>query len=241
MIRLALVGIAALVSLGSARAGFITQWNFNGPSAAAVTLTPSIGTGSISLVGGVTSPGFNNGVGSSDPVLTSPPNYAYQTTTYAAQGAGTGTRGIQVNVSTVGFTGISIGYDLRHSNTSSRYEQFQYSTDGTTFVDFGSPFDGNAGDTWFNGRTVDLSGVAGVENNANFAYRVVAVFAPSTSSYAPSNPTSTYAATGTWRFDMVSVSGTPVSVVPAPASAVLLLAAVPALAAFRRRRPVTAS
>lgn len=210
----------AVTSASSAGAATITQWNFNGSSAAITT--PSTGVGTIATVGGVTSSsasGTANG-GSSDPVTTTPTNYAYQTTGYTAQGTANKTAGIQANVSTLGFASVIVNYDLRHSNTSSRYEQFQYSLNGTSFTDFGNPFDGNAGDTWFNNRTVNLSNVAGVANNASFAFRVVSLFAPNTTSYAASNSASAYGTAGTWRFDEVTVQGT---AVPEPSEVVGLL------------------
>lgn len=209
----------AAVSAG-AHADVVTQWNFNSVVADANTgsgvTTPAIGSGSgiaslltDSLVGGTTST-FASGDasgGSSDPA--SGDDSGWNLSTFAAQGASNKTRGAQYAVSTVGFEDIAISYDLRHSNTASRYEQFQYSLDGLNFVDFAT-FDGNAGDTWFNGRTVDLSSVAGADNNANFAFRMVAAFAPSTSGYVASKSTSTYGTSGTWRFDMVTVSAAPV-------------------------------
>jgi hypothetical protein len=201
--------------------------NFNGLTSTTVpggpnSPTPSIGVGVASLVGGVTaatafSSGTANG-GSSDPVLTTPNNFGWQTTTYAAQRTENRSRGVQFNVSTVGKQDIVVSFDLRHSNTSSRYEQFQYSLNGINFVD-STLFDGNAGDTWFNNRTVDLSSIAGVNNNANFSFRVVAAF-DTLGAYAPSNNTATYATTGTWRFDMVTVNG--VTAVPEPSSIALL-------------------
>ena len=211
-----------MANLTNAHADIITQWNFNGPSAAEVpggvtSPTASIGAGFASLVGGVTAAGFSSGTangGSSDPAPTG--NFGWQTTTYAAQGTANRSSGVRFNVSTVGRQDIVVSYDLRHSNTSSRYEQFQYSLNGTDFVDSTS-FDGNAGDTWFKNRTVDLTAVAGVNNNANFAFRVVSAFAPSTSAYEASTLGNTYATTGTWRFDMVTVTA-----VPEPSSIALL-------------------
>jgi hypothetical protein len=230
-------GIAALV-VATAGADVVTQWNFNGTSATTVpggaaSPTASTGVGTASFVGGVTgsfASGTSNG-GSSDPVTTTPNNYGWGITTFAAQGAENNGRGVQFNVSTVGFDSVVVSYDLRHSNTSSRYENFQYSIDGgTSWVSFAT-FDGNAGDTWFNNRTIDLSSVAGVANNANFAFRVVATFGPAGGGYVASNGTSTYATTGTWRFDMVTVSG---NLVPAP-GALALLAAAGVLGSRRRR------
>lgn len=227
------LGTTLLATLAcSASAATLTQWNFNSLVADGSTGTgsalPSVGSGTISLIGGVTNPGFNSGFGSSDPAASD--NSGFQTTTYAAQGAGDKSRGVQFAVSTLGFKDIVISYDLRHSNTSSRFEQVQYSVDGTNFIDVAS-FDGNAGDTWFNNRSVDLGAIAGVADNANFAFRIVAMFAPGTSAYAPSNPANNYATSGTWRFDMVTVSASPV---PVPAALPLLASAL-GLIVVRRR------
>lgn len=236
--------LAAAFVLGlavAANAALITEWNFNGNSATTVpggenAPLPSTGSGSASLVGGVTAAAsFGSGTangGSSDPVTTTPTNYGWQTTTYPAASANDRTAGTKYQVSTVGYKDIQVEYDLRHSNTSSRYEQFQYSTDGSTFIDFGAPFDGNAGDTWFNNRSIDLSSVLAANNNPNFAFRIVAAFAPGSGAYVASNAGSNYASSGTWRFDMVQVSG---NVVPEPAAMVLLAMGAVALGWARRR------
>jgi len=226
--------VLALSLAIQANAANVTQWNFNSlpadTSTATGTTTPNIGTGTITLLNGVTNTGFNSGVGSSDTSLAAN-NSGYQTTTYAAQGTQNKLRGVQYNVSTLGFENIIINYDLRHSNTSSRYEQFQYSLDGSNFVDF-SLFDGNAGDTWFNNRTVDLSAISGADNNTSFAFRVVAAFAPSTSTYAASSPTATYGTASTWRFDNVTVMGAPI---PEPETYAMFLAGL-GLMGFASRR-----
>ena len=231
--------LAVLLALGAqaASADTIVQWNFNSATPDGNTgtgiSTPSTGTGTASLVGGVTSPSFNSGNGSSDLAAD---NSGWQTTTYAAQGTGDLTRGVQFTTSTVGFENIVFGYDLRHSNTSSRYEAVQYSVDGVNFTT-AATFDGNAGDTWFNGRTVDLSSFnAIVANAANLYLRVVASFAPSTLAYAPSADDKSYATSGTWRFDMVSVSGSVIPAVPEPKNYAMLLAGLGMLGFIARRR-----
>lgn len=237
-------GLAAIVA-ATAGADVVTQWNFNGSSTSTVpggvsSPTASTGSGSASLVGGTVgsfASGTANG-GSSDPVNTSPPNYAWGTTTYAAPGTGSGTRGVQFNVSTLGFDSVTVSWDQRHSNTSSRFLQFQYSLDGINFTSAGlgsqndGIFQGTSGDTWFNGRSIDLSSIAGASNNASFAFRIVAIFDPAGSGYVASNGTSTYAATGTWRFDMVTLNG---NLVPAP-GVLALLATAGILGGNRRRR-----
>lgn len=228
--------LLALLTSGMAQAAVVTQWNFNSPTAdgntGTGTLLTAIGTGTASLVGGTTST-FASGDasgGSSDPAVGD--DSGWNLSTFAAQNTGDKTRGAQFAVSTVGFENVVISYDLRHSNTASRYEQFQYSLDGVNFVDFVT-FDGNLGDTWFNGRSVDLSSIAGADNNASFAFRVVSTYAPSTTAYAASNPTSTYGTSGTWRFDMVTVNAAPV---PEASTYAMMLAGLGLVGLMAKRR-----
>jgi hypothetical protein len=236
----ALSALVALCALGNAHANVITQWTFNSTTPDGNTGTgsvlASVGTGSLSLLGGVTSPSFNSGAGSSD--LAASDNSGWQTTTYAAQGAGNKTRGIEVKASSVGFENVVFNYDLRHSNTSSRYELAQYSLDGVNFIDY-AVFDGGQGDTWFNARTIDLSSVSGADNNANLTFRVLATFAPGTTGYLASDATKSYASSGTWRFDTVTVSGSTLTVtptVPEPSSTVAAFAGLAAIGFMARRR-----
>ena len=226
----AAVAFAAQVS----GAAVITQWNFNQDASTPVPapFPASTGVGSATLVGGTTATlasGVASG-GSSDPVTTAPPNFGWNVTTFAPQGTEDKQRGAQFAVSTVGYQDIVFSFDLRHSNSSSRFVQVQYTIDGVNFTDV-AVFQANDGDTWFNGRTVDLSAIPGVNDNADFAIRVVATFDPATSTYLPSRPTNTYGTTGTWRFDMVTVSG---NVIPEPAALGLLAPA--ALLMGRRRK-----
>ncbi len=214
------------ISLSNAQT-ILTQWNFNSNPPDVSTSTgstaPSIGSGTLALTGGTTATFASGSVGnlSSDPATTD--NTAYNTTGYPAAMAGNGTAGIVFSVNTVGFTGISVIFDTRHSNSSSKHVSFEYSSTGT-----GGPWTNAAyftadlgGDTWYNTRTVDLSGVSALGNNANAAFRVVTVFentaiGSGVSAYVASTTTSTYATTGTLRYDMVTVryaSALPVSLV----------------------------
>lgn len=232
MRQLIVVLCLTLANSMALRAETITQWDFNTGNT-----TPSTGSGMVTTVGGVTNPSFNSGSGSSDPTQ---PGSAYQTSTYPAQGENSGTAGIQIDVDTTGFDNIVCSFDLRTSNTSSRWYQIQYTTDGTNFLDFGSPvrlerFNANeppdeigTGDFFSNELTADLSSISGVSNNPNFAFRVVSVFSPvaftqfsNGAEFGPNEAyeaarnrpaslgaNSAYLGTGTWRFDMVTVSGT---------------------------------
>ena len=235
MIRKLAVMMLVAAAAVPAAAGTIAQWNFNSQpsdsSATTGTTVASTGTGSISLVGGTTATfasGDANG-GSTDPITGTPTNDSgWNISTFAAATAGNKTRGIQIQVSTLGLKDIALSWDQRHSNTSARHVQVQYSTDGSSFTDFGAAFVGTAGDTWFNNRSVDFSTVSALNNVASVYFRIVAAFAPGGSSYVASANGSTYGSAGTWRFDMVTVSGTaipPVTVVPLP-SAILAGAAL---------------
>ncbi len=188
-----------------ANAATITQWTFDSvppdTSTATGTEAPSTGTGTFSLVGGTTATYATGNGGGTD-------NSGRNTTTYptAAAAAGTSrTRGVEFAVSTVGFSTIEFSFDIRHSNTSANTIVVQYSTDGTTFVDF-TTFVANAGDAWFS-RTVNFSSIAGLNNNTNAKFRVLSSFPEGGTTYVASNPASTYGG-GTMRYDNVVVSGT---------------------------------
>ncbi len=215
-----LLTLVALLAAGlaGAQAQTISLWNFNSNpadgSASTGTTAPALGLGTASLIGGVTGAfgsGDANG-GSSDPFTSSPTDDSgWQTTGYAAPTGANKSTGVQFSVSTLGYTDIKLSFDVRHSNTSSRYERVQYSLDGINFID-SVGFTGAAGDTWFNNRSVDLTGIAGVANNANFAFRIVSEWESTATgsganAFLASNPSSSYATSGTWRFDMVTVSG----------------------------------
>ncbi|MCW5947117.1 MAG: PEP-CTERM sorting domain-containing protein [Fimbriimonadales bacterium] len=226
--RRTIAALAFAAVAAGANAVIITQWDFEGD-----VLTPNIGSGTVGLVGGTTST-FATGW---DRAAMSTGGRALNTSTYPAQGTGSGTAGIQFNVSTVGFLNIVVDWDHRNSNTSSKWVQFQYSTDGTTFSSAGLAngglFSALGGDTWHPVRTVDLSSIAGVADNPNFAFRVVAVFDPALGEYVAANPNSNYASTGTQRFDNVTITG---DVVPEPATLAAIVAGLGVLAARRRRK-----
>lgn len=206
----------------------IAQWNFNGTSATTIlggetSPLPSSGSGSAELVGGTTATfasGLSSG-GSSDPVATSPPNYGWNTTNYAALGTENKERGVQFNVSTTGFGGITFRFDQRLSNTANNTYVVQYTADRTAttpiWVDaqtftFTPDSGGTTGDVWYNLRTVDFSLLTILNNNPNVAFRVVSAFDPVAGNYLAATSNSTYSTSGTVRFDMVTVSAAVLSI-----------------------------
>lgn len=197
----------ALLTVNSAgQSSAIAQWNFSNTNGSTTSPAPSIGTGVASLVGGVipSSPVWATG-SSTDP---NPTNSAWNTTSYPAQGTANKTAGVQFKVSTVGWQNIVVRWDVRASGSASKYTRLQYTTNGTTFIDY--PTANSLAGTAFESKTNDLAGIPGVNNSTNFAFRIVAEFESSAindanANYAPAS--STYGTAGTLRYDMVTVSG----------------------------------
>jgi 2',3'-cyclic-nucleotide 2'-phosphodiesterase (5'-nucleotidase family) len=192
-------------------------WDFNSDprdgNLATGSLTPAIGSGSLTLIGGVTST-FASGSasgGSSDTATSD--NTALNLTAFPLISSNSGTAGVSFNASTLGRKHVVISWDVRHSNTASRWYKLQYSLDGTNFIDYTGAgtdsvglYKAIAGDVWNNRKSAFLKGIAGVDNNNTFAFRLVTVFAPGTSAYEAARTTSVYAGGGTFRLDMVSLS-----------------------------------
>ena len=129
-------------------------------------------------------------------------------------------RNITFNVSTVGFSNIVASFATQGTSTGFISNQFQYSLDGLTFIDFGAPYT-PASAFGSVPLTFSLTGIAGLNDNANAAFRIV--FNGATSS------------TGTNRIDNFVVEGSP-SGIPEPASAVLLLSGLSGLYRLRKRK-----
>lgn len=194
-------------------------WNFEQEE------TPTYGSGTFSFSAGLSTT-FNSTYPSSVQ------GSAINTTNYPDNGVGSGTAGVRFLASTVGKTGIIISLVMRHSNSSSRFVQIQYTTDGVNFqpIDL-TPSNCSAALVWGGGqnpansvidydnnvfaalsganawfrRIVDLTSIPEVNNNPNFGFRVVSVFAPNTNAYTSSTTGEGYATDGTLRFDSVFI------------------------------------
>ncbi len=202
--------LATALLLGwTAFADTIAEWNFNN---AAAQTTPSAGAGTLGPIGGITVSAAASGVGSSDPETAAGADNAYQTTAYPAAAVGDRTAGIEVSASTVGYKNVTVRFDYRGSNTSSRKLAVLYSLDGATFLE-GVVADILAGGVFTNGITLDLTAVPGANENPNFKVRIVSTFADGAAYAAISG---NYGTAGTARFDMVTVAGEPSSSEPRP-------------------------
>jgi hypothetical protein len=201
----------AVLTVVSGANGIIAQWNFNSTlsdnNAATGTTSPSTGSGTASLVGATTAT-YANGDTLLDPAG-STDNSGWNTATYPAQGTGNKTRGVQFNVSTAGRQNIVVAWSSEAPNTGSRYVRLQYSTNGTDFADFPTT---TTNITSFTPKTNSLAAIPGVNDNSNFAFRIVAEFESTAintanANYDSGNPTGTYGTGGTVRYDMITVSG----------------------------------
>jgi endonuclease/exonuclease/phosphatase family metal-dependent hydrolase len=214
----------ATLTVNSGTPLIIAQWNFNSlapdTNVATGLTTPSLGSGTAALIGGTTATFATGSAG--DPA--SSDNSAWNTSSYPAATANNKTAGVQFNVSTVGKQNIVVTWDERVSNTGSKYVRLQYTTNGITFFDFPTATAINAA-TVFESKTNNLSAFVGVNNNPNFAFRIVAEFESSAASTANANyigAAGTYGTSGTVRFDMVTVIGTTIPASnPPPAAAAL--------------------
>ncbi len=131
-------------------------------------------------------------------------------------------RNITVTVSTVGYVNIIVSFATQGTATGFNTNQFQYSLDGATFVDFGSPY---APPTAFGTVPIvfNLGGITGLNNNPNAAFRIV--FNGATS------------ATGTNRIDNFVVEGSSTTV-PEPATLALLGSGLMTLFCLGQRKRV---
>lgn len=190
----------------------IALWDMNfgnDASSGTGTTLPAIGTGTLSLLGGVTSPSFNAG-SPVDPNLMD--NSGWQTTSYPAQSTAPKTAGIQIDVNTTGYNNIQISFEQRLSNTVANTWVLQYTldnsvgipvwVDATTYTFVPQPT--GTGDTWYS-RTYDFSAVTGLNNNPNAGFRVVSDYDPLAGIYLAARSTSSYSTAGTSRFDMIRV------------------------------------
>lgn len=133
-------------------------------------------------------------------------------------------RNLTFNVSTLGFSNIVVSFATQGTSTGFNNNQFQYSLDGITFVDFGPPY---TPATAFGSVPLvfTLTSIVGLNDNANAAFRIIFNGASS--------------ATGTNRIDNFVVEGTP-SGVPEPTTAIMLLSGLSVLYRYRKTRRAAA-
>lgn len=230
--RFALATLVAAVGVASsANANVLAYWNFNNSLAGSPTTNLGVlqdaypyaansGSGTISTNGSLnssnTSPNGDVGTfgGSTINALNSDPTGGALTFVNTGGAWAGGTGYFQFNISTLNASNLVMSFATRRSNSGFNSVQVSYSTNGTTFTNFGAAFDPTAS---FIAESFDFSAVTVLNNKANAYIRL-------TFGGAPSNG-------GNVRVDNVQFNAT---VTPAPG--VLSLMGFAGLAAARRRR-----
>jgi hypothetical protein len=223
-----------------AAATIISQWNFNSQppdgSTTTGTLSPDVGAGTFSVIGGLTQSfgpaHLTSGGTSSDPAATD--NSALVLVGFPNQSSNNKKAGIQFAVDTAGYDNITLSFDSDSASMASRYLRLEISTDGGSTFSDSAQFSTTTANTWFT-RTVNLSSFAGVSNDPLVVFRLVTQFQPSTGSYQ--GVSGTYNGSGSIKLDMVTITGDVDVIVPESQSGVLASAGLVLLAMSRLKRP----
>ena len=125
--------------------------------------------------------------------------------------------GIVVSVPTTGYQNIVVKFDVRWSNTASKFLAVEYTTDGGVNWTRELVLEARRGDRWHGDTNanggygalveLDLSADSAVNNNAQFAFRVVTIFDPDTNQYTAAQSGSNYTTRGTLRYDLIEILG----------------------------------
>jgi hypothetical protein len=191
----------------------LAGWNFNSDPDDGDPLTgrdmPSFGTGTAMFLG--TTPGYNGG-SFSDPIsLMTTDNSAWSLTTFPPQGTENKLRGVQFTLSTAGYKDILLTWEEQNTGRASRYLRVQYTTNGTDFIDHdGVDLGGRQNEFTF--AASSFATIPTVNNNANFAVRIVAEWQSTATGsgadqFLPTDPAFSYGQNNAIRFDMVNVFG----------------------------------
>jgi hypothetical protein len=209
--------ITATLTVILAPSTSLALWNFNDTNAALASPPPISGNGTASLVALTTSATFATGC--PDDNIAGATNTGWNTSSYPAADSNNKQAGVQFSVSTAGYKNILLYWQQRQSATASKYTRLQYTTDGSAFTD-ASVITMPPGGDWQT-YSSDLSAVSGINDNTNFAVRIVTEWESTatgggTNAYVATGSASTYGTAGTIRFDLVNVLADPTNAVVAP-------------------------
>jgi len=144
--------------------------------------------------------------------------------------------GIQVMGSTAGYDNIELSWLQRHTNNSANRVLLRYTIDGVEWLDFNVNEDNasnyHIGQDFYDGfddglfkatifwngsgvniestyyqRSVNLSAIAGVNNNPNFGIQLLRAYPSGENAYVAVDPSSSYSATSQVFYDTITFSG----------------------------------
>ncbi len=214
----------------------ITQWNFSTASTA-INNSPAATTG----IGTAISLGMTNGytysttptatVGSTtydDLIISATTGANANEVDWRIRGGATGgttgngwnlaapqyTQGAEFDVSTVGYTGITVTANWYSTAKGVRDLQEQYTTDGTTWTNIGTLQVANP--NGYVALSIDLTGISAANNDANFGIRLVSAYDPTytasqtytSATLTSGNPVVYNNNSGNWRFGNITFTGT---------------------------------
>jgi hypothetical protein len=240
--------LLALPSLSNAQVT-LTAWAFdNLPIGANSSPTPSTGLGTAAALGMGNSYNNTNSVSNPD-VQSLAGSSAGGPLSWRIRGAGAapnggngwstsapiGSQGAQFNLSTFGYYGVKLSFDVYATPDAEANLLVQYTIGAGIWNNATITSAGNLGilatntltnstvmgtyviltnngtTGWNNGITVDLTGISGVDNNPNFAIRLVNA---STGTNCVDTTGAIYNnASGSWTFDNVSVQAVPIDAI----------------------------
>lgn len=229
---LIVAGATALLA-ASANAAVVTGWNFNAANRAAVNAR-----GSTAIAVGGTTLGFGTGASFDTSAGT---NRSMRVGNFLTAASSSGRQGAQFRARTTGYDFISVSFAIAGDRQSSRWGQFQYSTNGgRSFTALELPNGGRfrvRADGTYSRFAFDLAFVDGVGNSSDFRFRILAVKDPSSGRFIGANG-APMLSSAFWNLDRVLVAGTSngsnQTGQPAP-GAIALLAVAGAIGATRRR------
>lgn len=176
-------GASLLVAASAAAASFdFAGWNFNTTDndGATGTLSPSLGTGTLTGLGGTVLQ-FGGATGSSEGVFTD--NSSLWVVAPAGSQAGD-LVGVEFAVSSSGYTAIEAAFDLHLQAAPVAAVRFEYSFDGggnwTEYGNFsasGSTWGVWVPGTWSNRNLVDLRAEAAADHNPDLRFRILTTLA----------------------------------------------------------------
>lgn len=149
--------------------------------------------------------------------------------------SGTTSRGVEFDISTVGYTDITVSFDFAQpANGDSGYYLFRASADGGATWAFSETISlvGVSTATWYSDFSFDLGAYTSLDNNASFVFQMLATPSPATGTFVDvAGNAITDTGAGAFSLDRITLSGT---AIPEPATAAALLGLVVAAAACRR-------
>jgi hypothetical protein len=192
----------------------LARWDFNDTNSPVTSPDPSEGAGTATLLGNVPAV-YSPTASFADPLAAT--NFSWNTgNNYPLQGTSNELAGVEFQASTVGKKDIVLTWNEYHTKQASRYTRLQYSADGVNFTNRDVYVTTNDSDFAF--YSADLSAITNLNNNPNFAFRIVTDFESTAitngnANYVATTTGSSYSVNGTIRFDLMSVYANTISTV----------------------------